>query len=78
MADQSVFWTSMDTIIIVGAVLAGVFWLLQIYAFVRRRQETPMHMRSVVMALVSGGGAAAVMSFALLTCVSAYWLFFKL
>ena len=76
MADQSVFWTSMDTIIIVGAVLAGVFWLLQIYAFVRRRQETPMHMRSVVMALVSGGGAAAVMSFAVLTCVSAYWFFF--
>ena len=76
VADQSVFWTSMDTIIIVGAVLAGVFWLLQIYAFVRRRQETPMDMRSVVMALVSGGGAAAVMSFAVLTCVSAYWLFF--
>ena len=76
VADQSVFWTSMNTIIIVGAVLAGVFWLLQIYAFVRRRQETPMDMRSVVMALVSGGGAAAVMSFAVLTCVSAYWFFF--
>ena len=76
MADQSVFWTSMDTIIIVGAVLAGVFWLLQMYAFVRRRQETPMDLRSVAMALVSGGGAAAVMCFAVLTCVSGYWLFF--
>ena len=76
VADQSVFWTSMDTIIIVGAVLAGVFWLLQMYAFVRRRQETPMDLRSVTMALVSGGGAAATMSFVVLTCVSAYWLFF--